>query len=64
MKLLEIRRTLSLEPLVRLACSFQEVVRRELGVVRQKDRVFFSFYGVGKSFYSVASSFFHSEKTY
>jgi len=36
---LEIRRTLSLEPLVRLACSFQEVVRRELGVVRREARV-------------------------
>jgi len=68
---LEIRRTLSLEPLVRLACSFQEVVRRELGVAleearvdRQKNRVVFSFYRVGKPFYGVAFSLSHAKESF
>jgi len=68
---LEIRRTLSLEPLVRLACSFQEVVRRELGVARgesrvdrQKNRVFFWLYSVKKPFYGVAFSLSHAKESF
>jgi len=68
---LEIRHTLSLEPLVRLARSFQEVVRRELGVAleearvdRQKNRVFFWLYRVKKPFYGVAFSLSHAKESF